>query len=327
MKRGETEARVAGTLGLTNWKPEPSNQIAAAAQLHGVDVSELLDLAGQKQIPVKGALVVSARVGGTVASPLASADVLVTKGIAYKERFDRAQGSVEYSAGTIRISQGKWIAGRAQITGSASFEPEHPAAGVPDFRNGTVRFQVASNDLAIERFDTMVRERPDVKGMARTNAEGAITIHGGAVLLTSFNGDLIAHDLLLANRPIGTVKLTGRTEGPILTVELDSNFLNSTLVAAGQWRLVPGYPGAASAHFSQISLGTIRDWLNKPGTAGKFNFDGFAEGKFSVAGAALDPADWRGSAEARSWKSIRWRKASLGRGPRSSRCITRSPSS
>ncbi len=297
LKRGAAEARIAGTLGLTNWKPEPSNQVAAAVTFRGADVSEILALAGQKQVSVKGALAVQARVAGTAGAPQGSADVVVTNGVAYEEPFDRAQASVEYSAGTIRLSQAKWIAGRAQVTGSASFEPEHPTNGAPDFRNGTARFQVTSNDLAIERFHILQRERPDVKGIARTNAEGSVAIHEGKVLLTSFNGDLTAHDLFLADRAIGNVKFTGKTEGPILTVEFDTNFLNSTLVAAGQWRLVEGYPGAASAHFSQISLGTIRDWLNKPGTGGKFNFDGFAEGKFSISGAALDSTDWRGSAE------------------------------
>ena len=243
LKRGAAEARVAGTLGLTNWKPEPSNQIAAAATLRGAETSELLALAGQKQIPVKGALVVSARVAGALASPRGSADVAVSKGVAYGERFDRVEASVAFAPQAIQITNVKLIAGPAQITGSASFEPEHPTTDIPDFRNGTVRFQVASNDLAIERFNSMQRERPDVRGKAQTKAEGAVAIHQGGILLTSFNGDLTAHDLFLADRPVGNVKLTGRTEGSILTVQLDSNFLNSTLVAAGQWRLTAGYPG------------------------------------------------------------------------------------
>src|SRR5262249_971526 len=83
----------------------------------------------------------------------------------------------------------------------------------------------------------------------------------------------------------------------MLNLQLDSNFLNSNLKARGQWRLAPGYPGEATATFSEISLGAVRDWLSKPGERTGLNFDGVAEGKVTIAGPALGPADWKGSVE------------------------------
>jgi hypothetical protein len=122
-------------------------------------------------------------------------------------------------------------------------------------------------------------------------------VHDGGIVLTSVNGDVTAHDLSLEDRPVGNLKVTASTQAALLTLQLDSNYLNSNLVAAGQWRLVPGYPGAASAHFSQVSLHTVRDWLSKPGVERKLNFDGSVEGKISISGPALEPFEWRASAE------------------------------
>jgi autotransporter translocation and assembly factor TamB len=142
-------------VGLINWKPEPASPISATVTLRGAETTERLNLAGQKQIPVKGTLVASARVSGTAADPHAGADISVTKGVAYDEPFDRLQASVDYSTQAIKVTQAKLTAGPAQITGSIAFEPDNRR----DFRNGRVQFQVSSNDLTIQRFLTMQRLR------------------------------------------------------------------------------------------------------------------------------------------------------------------------
>ena len=43
------------------------------------------------------------------------------------------------------------------------------------------------------------------------------------------------------------VQATAQTQGSVLHVQLDSNFLNSNVTAAGDWRLTTGYPGEAKA--------------------------------------------------------------------------------
>src|SRR5260370_6691153 len=151
-----------------NWKPEPTSPIAATITLRGAEITELLNLAGQKQIPVKGTLAASARVSGTAGNPHSTADLTVTKGVAYDEPFDRLQASVDYSPQAIKVTQAKLTAGPAQITGSVAFEAERT-----DFRNGRVQFQGSSNDLSIQRFLTMQRLRADLKGMALPNLQGA----------------------------------------------------------------------------------------------------------------------------------------------------------
>jgi translocation and assembly module TamB len=292
LTRGGAQARIAGTVGLNGWKVEPANPISATVTMRNAEITELLSLMGQKQIPVRGMLAASARVSGTAGNPHASADLTVTKGVAYDEPFDRLQASIDYSAQAIKVTQAKLTAGPAQITGTIAFEPHGT-----DLRNGLVRFQVSSNDLSIQQVQTMKSARPDLKGMARTNVEGAATVHDGGIALTSLNGDLAAHDLSLEDRPVGNLKVTATTEASLLTVQLDSNYLNSNLVAAGQWRLVPGYPGAASARFSAVSLHTVRDWLSKPGEESSLSFDGSVEGKVSISGPAFEPLEWRASAE------------------------------
>src|SRR5262249_45982294 len=158
------------------------------------------------------------------------------------------------------------------------------------FRNGRVRFQVSSNDMTIQRFQFMKRLRPDLSGALRVKFNGSAGLRESEQpLLTSLDGEASAAGVRLENRSIGAFKVTARTQASVLHVKLDSNILNSNLQAVGQWRLAPGYPGEASARFSQISLVTVRDWLTKPGERSGLNFDGSVEGTISVAGPALQP--------------------------------------
>ena len=303
LARGSARAQIAGALGMINWKPQPSSQITATGTLSGAEISELLALAGQKQVPVRGGLAVSARVNGTVESPTGNADITVTAGVAYDEPFDRLQATLEYSRQLIAVRQVRLTAGPAQISGSASFEPTRPATGADQFRDGRLQFQIVTNDMSVQRFRFLRRQRPDIMGVVRTSFQGAATLQDrGAgrspeALLTSLTGDLTTQGLRLDNRSIGNVKATAKTEAAVLKVQVDSNFLNSNLVATGQWRLVPGYPGEANARFSEVSLGMVREWLGTPGERSALNFDGSAEGVISIAGPALDPRGWKASAQ------------------------------
>jgi translocation and assembly module TamB len=303
LTRRFAKLELAGTLGLTGWKPTGSSPITATAALSGAEIEELLNLAGQKQIPVRGALTASAKVSGTVDSANAVADVTVTRGVAYDEPFDRLQASVEYSPQLLRVRQFRLTAGPAQISGAVSFEPSRPFRGAPEIRDGRVQFQISTNDIAIQRFQSVKRRRPDISGIVRANLEGSATVHDpGAgrppeALLTSLNGDVASRDLRLGSRSIGVIKAVARTEASVLKVQIDSNVLNSNLTGSGQWRLVPGYPGEATARFSQISLGLIREWLAEPGTPSGSKLDGSIEGTVSIAGPALEPRAWKASAQ------------------------------
>ena len=102
-----------------------------------------------------GALAASAQLTGTADNPRGSAEITLTKGVAYDEPFDRLQASVEYSAQAVSARQFRLTAGPAQISGTASFEPTRPFSGAPEFREGRVQFQLETNEMAVQRFQNV----------------------------------------------------------------------------------------------------------------------------------------------------------------------------
>ncbi|HTM51883.1 MAG TPA: translocation/assembly module TamB domain-containing protein [Bryobacteraceae bacterium] len=302
LTRGAEQAQVAASLGMDDWGTRPSSPITATVRVRGAEISEWLDLAGEKQIRIKGGLALSGRVDGTLGDPKAAGDVTLTKGVAWDEPFDRVQAKLEYSSRAVRVPQITMSAGPAQLSGSASFEPSKPFEGAPEFRNGRAQFSVAGNEMALQRFETLKQRQPGLTGFARVDFEGAANLRATQagkppeVMLTALKGNVAARDLRLDGRLFGAMKAAAQTDGSVLRVKLDSDFLNSNITASGQWRLEPGYPGEGTARFSRISLGKARAWLGAAGESKAPAFDGSMEGTVTIAGPALDVPAWKASA-------------------------------
>lgn len=299
LARGAAQAQISGSASLSDWRLEPAAAIDAAVTLRGAEISELMQLTGQPPIPVRGGLALSAHVSGTLAAPAGSADFTLTSGEAYRQPFDRAQGRVEYSPRQIKLTVANLTMGPAHLAAGAVFEPARPGGGMPDFRNGRLQFQLSTNEVALERIESVKRLRPELTGGARASLFGSAVLQEGAepFALRSLNGEILARGLRVENRPVGDLQATAKTQGSTLLVHVDSNFLHSKTQANGQWRLEPGYPGEATAQFSQVSLGAMRQWLGASGERNPLNLDGSVEGKLSASGPALEPRKWKAAAE------------------------------
>ena len=71
-------ARLSGTLGLHNWKPDHSSAVTASTSMQNADISNLLALVGQTQIPIKGSITAEAQLNGTLDDPRATANIRPT---------------------------------------------------------------------------------------------------------------------------------------------------------------------------------------------------------------------------------------------------------
>src|SRR6185436_7405946 len=229
LARGTARARISGNVKLNEWKAQDASAIEASASITGAEMSELLNTAGRKDVPVSGALALSARVSGTVGAPRGSADITITKGAAYDEPVDRLQASVEYTSQAINLRQVALTAGSARITGSAAFEPVRPFSGVPEIRDGQTQFQISTNGMAIEKFENVNRRLSGVTGILQAKLQGAATVQDAGpgsprATLTSLTGEITTQGVQMDNRPIGNIKAAVKTEASVLKVQLDSDF-------------------------------------------------------------------------------------------------------
>lgn len=290
--RGRLVAQFAASAALRKWKAEDSGAVTASASIRGADVTQILAMAGQKDLPIRGSLTTTAQVSGTIGDPRATVNVDIVKGAAYEEPFDRLQARIEYSSRLVNLPFAQLTAGPARVDLKASFEH---APG--EFQAGRVLFQVASNEMAVEQFHNVRKANPGVKGMLRLQAAGSGMLSKAGFHMGDLHADVLAHGLELEKKPVGDLHLVANTKGAILTAHLESNFAGSAISGNGEWRLAPDYPGTFQLTFSNLDIGTLRRSFAPPKTPRDFDFDGSTEGKIMVEGPMGKPDLLRASLE------------------------------
>lgn len=289
--RGAVRAQFQGSVGLADWKTSDTSSVAGSAAIANAPLGDLLALADQKDVPVSGTLKASATVSGTIGNPAIAADLDLAKGAIKGEPFDRLTAKVSTSGNTVQVSDARLTAGKNQITASATYQH---ATG--DFRSGRAQFQVASNAMALGQLQTIVNERPDVKGTVQVTASGAAAITPQApVQLTALKADVAAHGLALGQQAFGDAHLTASTEGQTVVAHLDSDFTGAKIAGDGRWQLADGYPGSAKIEFSNLDFARLRDWLAPPKESPVAKVMGSAQGSVTIDGPALEPAAWKAS--------------------------------
>lgn len=290
---GGVRAQFAGSAGLHEWKPQPTSAIAATASLRNADLPALFALAAYPNPPATGTLSLSAEVSGSVADPHVTADVALTHGSLAGEPIDRISGRLSYRNGQAILENAQATAGASQLTFSAAYTH---APG--DLEHGRLTFEAGSNRLPLPQFE--FARQLSLAGSLRLNVKGAADLSKAPSLrnafhLTNLNAKLDGEDIEVAHRPVGAVHLTAGTEGSTLAAHLQSAVANSVIQADGQWRLADDYPGTAQITFTKLDLGSLQSWLRLP--TAQTNVAGSLEGKATVSGPALQPANWKATLE------------------------------
>jgi translocation and assembly module TamB len=292
LARGAVRARFQGSVGLVNWKTVEDSDVAGTASLANANLPELLAMAGRKDLAVKGALDLTARVSGTISNPVVAADVSVTKGEVEGEPFDRLDAKVTNRGNTIEVAGAKITAGARVVTAAATFQ--HPPE---DFERGRLQFKVASNALPLDQFRTVVKDRPGVKGTVQLSAEGVLVVSPKAgktaAQISDLRADLTARGLAVGEQMLGDAHFTANTEAQTIVTHFDSNFANSTIRGEGRWRIADDYPGSANIQFSNLDFARLRDWLSPSRTPRAPQVMGSAQGNVTIEGPALRPEQWK----------------------------------
>ena len=281
-------ARLAGTLGLVSWKPDNRSAVSAMASLQNADIANVLALAGQTQIPVKGALSAEAQLNGTVADPRATATLRGGKGIAYGEPFDRATANLTYLNGGRQEFTAEVDAGprKVNLTGSFQHSPT-------DFLEGAIQANVKTSDIALNQVQRIREYQPTISGTARATVDTVVrllhTKAGEQFEVTSLNADLTTHTLAIDNKQFGDAHFTAHSvpdqSQPVVKVEIESNLAHSTIRGNGSWTLAGDYPGSGEVTFTQVNVADVRRLL-APNATSLASVGGTIEGKITFRGSA-----------------------------------------
>ncbi|HLK66887.1 MAG TPA: translocation/assembly module TamB domain-containing protein [Bryobacteraceae bacterium] len=254
--RGALQAAFSGSVGLLHWKPENNQLLRLDATVRNADLQDVLAVAGQSDVPATGALTADAHINGTVGSPRGTADLTVAKGTVEGEPFDNLSAHAVMNDRSIDIPSLKWTAGPSRLDANASFQ--HP---VNDLSRGSLRAHVTSNQVQIAQFQSLVKDRPGLRGLLTLNADAAANMQPVAnnteFQLTSLTANVAARSIEMEGKNLGDLTATASSNGANIQYNVNSNFAGSTIHVTGQSLLAGNHQTTANGSISNLPIDRV----------------------------------------------------------------------
>jgi translocation and assembly module TamB len=283
---GNMRVRTGGSVSLVDWKVVTTSALNANTQIANADVTRLLKIAGQKNVPVTGGLSANFQITGSVGDPHATADVTISKGQIAGEPFDSLTSRVQYINGGAQTATAVLDAGRKRLNATARFDHS------PDtFVAGKVTFNLTSNPIALNQVALVRKREPMLAGAAQLKADGVVEINRGKFNFLDLNADVSATGLALGTRSFGDAHFTAKTTNGLMTARLESNAAKASIRGEGTVALAGDYPVNAKLNFSNLGLGALAAMAERQSdlTVAGLNLDGSAAGEITISGPAKMP--------------------------------------
>jgi translocation and assembly module TamB len=253
LTHGALQANFSGAVGLRDWKPENSEPLRVDATMRNADLADVLALAGASDIPATGALTADAHIAGRVGSPTGSADLAVVKGTLEEEPFDTLTAHVAMSPQAIDVPTLALVAGPSRIDATANYQH-----APNDLESGTLRAHVASNQVHLAQFQSLVKDRPGLDGVLNLNGDTTANIRPGAngaeVEIASLNANFTVHGLQMEGKSLGDLTATAASAGNSIQYNVNSNFAGSTIRVNGRSLLTGNHDTTAAASIANLPL-------------------------------------------------------------------------
>jgi translocation and assembly module TamB len=256
LTRGPLQARFSGAIGMHQWVPEKFDALRLDATVRNTDVRDVLALAGQADIAATGALTADAHLTGTIGDPRGDAVLRVDRGSIEGEPFDSLALHAVMTQSAIDLQTLQLVAGASRIdaTGHYQHAPN-------DLQRGSLTAHVASNQVQLEQFQSLVKSRPGLRGVLNLNGDASANIRPGVggldVEIVTLNANAAARNLQMQGKALGDFTATAAATGGALRYRVDSNFAGSTIRVNGESALTGNHQTTATAAISGLPIDRV----------------------------------------------------------------------
>lgn len=249
-------ANFAGSVGLHNWTPEKYDPLRLDATVRNADLRDIMALAGQTSISATGTLAADAHINGTVGSPAGAADLNVNNGSIEGEAFDTLAAHANMTQTAIDVPTLQLVAGPSRVDARAHYDH-----AVNDLERGNLTAHVASNQVQLAQFQSLVKDRPGLRGTLNLNGDLTAAVapgRGGTEFrIGNLQANASAHGLQMQGQNLGDFTATANTAGRDLRYNINSDFAGSTIRVNGQSALDGEHQTTATAAISNLPIDRV----------------------------------------------------------------------
>jgi translocation and assembly module TamB len=241
------------SIGLFKWKPLASSPLSANLNVPNGNLTNVLALAGEQDLPASGRVNVAVQVRGTYGDPLGSASLQILHGVAYNQPFDKVQANVDLAHELITLTTLEVDAAGGQLLAHGTFR--HPS---DSFQVGHAEFHVKSSDIQLANLKPLQQQSPGTAGVLKLSADGAGDLRkaatGSEFQVSNIGADFSATGLQVNHQSAGDLSAQAHTTNGVVAYNVHSNFAGSAIQADGSTSLAKGYVTNATASIQNLSV-------------------------------------------------------------------------
>ena len=257
VRRARMQAQLTASVGLRDWSPAQSQPLAIQASIQDADLADALALAGVPPAGYSGALAADAHISGTIGNPNGTADLTVSAGSLDGEPIDRLQAQIVMADQLVTVPAAEVAAGNARAALTAEFH--HPRERLD---RGQIHAHLEVSQVDLSKLHAVQNLRPDSGGTVQAVADVAGQLDG-AFEPTNVTADASAQALRIEGQDCGAVNATARTNGQLVTYNVNSNFAGSQIHVTGSTALSADHRTTADASVAGLPIERVLALLER----------------------------------------------------------------
>jgi translocation and assembly module TamB len=271
LRSGSTTISFDFSAGLQQRRFTDSSFFTARVEMHGVDASKVIALAGL-DYPFSGSMNLRLQASGTGAAPQGQGEIQLSHAVIYGRPVETFEAKVVFTGPQIELNDLQATQRDALVLGSAAYNSATHA----------FRFNLNGSNFDLARASRLQNGRWRVGGRVDFDAQGSGTLDSPQV-----DARIQVKDLALDHDHMGDFTLDGVTQGSDLRLTGRSQFHDSELDVEGNVHMRGDLPATLNLHFHQLNVSPLlRAYLKQRMTGAPL-----LAGDLQVQGSLRNPRD------------------------------------
>ncbi|HVJ07776.1 MAG TPA: translocation/assembly module TamB domain-containing protein [Acidisarcina sp.] len=282
--RGHTVVHATGSIRPHRLSPHHVNfdeqsAINATLGVQDADVTDVLAIAGQQQVPVTGKLTMDVHAGGTLNNLNGGGHLSVKGGEIYEEPYRSLNADLGFAGRELAIRKLTFSQNGGTITGDAAY----------DLGSKRFRADAKGQGFELSHFRRIQRQNLGLTGKLTFEAHGS-----GAIDNPTIHANAHLADVLLDNQKLGTLDADAHAEHGSLFYTANSQLAGAQMRINGQTELRDGYMTQAKLVFTGLDIDPILRFAKIQGLTAHSSIQGQA----TVSGPLKEPRRLNGELSA-----------------------------
>ncbi len=252
--------------------------IDAGVKLANGQIPDLLQIAGQQNIPVTGTVNVNAQVQGTLKNLSGKGNVTLNNGVAYGESYQTVSVDATVLGQQINATRLLLQAHGMAVTGNGSY----------NLLSKHITAQVQGNNIQLSKLDTFNKANTGVDGVVNLNLTA-----NGTVQEPNLHAKVSAENVVYQGKPLGSLQANADSTASTVTYNLTSQLVGAQLAATGTTSLLGDYQTQARITLANVDVAKVIAEFSPGSVAATSNISA----TINVSGPAAKPLLLSGNAE------------------------------